>query len=165
MQLTPLSIGNPTGKYARTTFPGASFGATSFTGLEGEGNLFVVDNFSFIRGRHQFKVGGVIARQQMYMDVEAAHVGVWGFTQDRKFDAADPSSFPSSFSGNIGSGIANPVVWNPSVYAQDTWQLSGDVTLNLGAQFRTAVRLSPRTRLIEVRLAPEDLARSAPVEP
>ena len=39
-----------------------------------------------------------------------------------------------------------------------------DVTLNLGAQFRTAVRMSPRTRLIEVRLAPEDLARSAPVE-
>jgi thiamine pyrophosphate-dependent acetolactate synthase large subunit-like protein len=39
-----------------------------------------------------------------------------------------------------------------------------DVTLNLGAQFRTAARMSPRTRLIEVRLAPEDLARTAPVD-
>ena len=75
-------------------YPGASFGATSFTGLEGEGNLFVVDNFSFIRGRHQFKFGGVVARQQMYMDVEAAHVGIWSFTQDRKFDVNDPSSYP-----------------------------------------------------------------------
>lgn len=40
-----------------------------------------------------------------------------------------------------------------------------DVTLNLGAQFRTAVRVSPRTKLIEVRLAPDDLARGVtPVE-
>jgi outer membrane receptor protein involved in Fe transport len=129
------TTGNPTGKFARITYPGASFGATSFTGLEGEGNLFVVDNFSFIRGRHQFKVGGVIARQQMYMDVEAAHIGSWSFTQDRKFDANDPSSFPSSFGGNMGSGVANPVVWNPSVYAQDTWQVTGDLTLNLGARY------------------------------
>src|SRR5262245_7514828 len=61
--------GNPTGKYARSTFPGASFGATSFTGLEGEGNLFIVDNFSLVRGRHQLKAGGIVSRQQMYMDV------------------------------------------------------------------------------------------------
>ncbi len=129
------TAGNPTGKFARMTFPGASFGATSFTGLEGEGNLFVVDNFSFIRGRHQLKMGGVLARQQMYMDVEAAHIGIWSFTQDRAFDANDPASFPSSFSGNIGTGVANPVVWNPSAYVQDTWQARDDLTFNLGARY------------------------------
>jgi outer membrane receptor protein involved in Fe transport len=129
------TTGNPTGKFARSTFPGASFGATSFTGLEGEGNLFVVDNFSVIRGRHQLKMGGVIARQQMYMDVEAAHVGIWSFTQDRQFDPNDPSSFPSSFSGNIGSGLANPAIWNPSAYLQDTWQVKDDLTFNLGARY------------------------------
>ena len=129
------TVGNTTGKFARSTFPGASFGATSFTGLEGEGNLFVVDNFSFIRGRHQLKMGGVIARQQMYMDVEAAHVGSWGFTQDKKFDPNDPASFPSSFGGNIGSGLANPVVWNRSAYAQDTWQAKDNLTFNLGARY------------------------------
>jgi outer membrane receptor protein involved in Fe transport len=129
------TAGNPTGKFARKTFPGASFGATSFTGLEGEGNLFVVDNFSFIRGRHQLKTGGVLARQQMYMDVEAAHIGIWSFTQDRTFDSNDPASFPSSFSGNIGTGVANPVVWNPSAYVQDTWQARNDLTFNLGARY------------------------------
>src|SRR5581483_2886892 len=127
--------GNPTGKYAVINYPGASFGATSFTGLEGEGNLYVIDNFSLVRGRHQFKFGGVIARQQMYMDVEAAHVGIWSFTQDKKFDINDPSTYPSSFSGNIGSGQANPVAWNPSLYAQDTWQVRNDVTLNLGVRY------------------------------
>jgi hypothetical protein len=129
------TTGNPSGRFARITYPGASFGATSFTGLEGEGNLFLIDNFSFLRGRHQFKVGGVLARQQMYMDVEAAHVGIWSFTQDKAFDANDPSTFPSTFSGNIGSGIANPAVWNPSVYAQDTWELRNNVTLNLGVRY------------------------------
>ncbi len=129
------TAGNPTGKFARMTFPGASFGATSFTGLEGEGNLFVVDNFSFIHGRHQLKMGGVLARQQMYMDVEAAHIGIWSFTQDRTFDANDPASFPSSFSGNIGTGVANPVVWNRSAYVQDTWQARDDLTFNLGARY------------------------------
>jgi len=129
------TTGNPTGKYARISYPGVHFGATSFTGLEGEGNLFVIDNFSIIRGRHQFKFGGVVARQQMYMDVEAAHIGSWSFTQDKAFDINDPSSYPSSFSGNIGSGVANPAVWNPSAYAQDTWQMHNDVTLNLGVRY------------------------------
>ena len=31
------SVGNPTGKFARISYPGANFGGTSFTGLEGEG--------------------------------------------------------------------------------------------------------------------------------
>ncbi len=129
------TLGNPTGKYARMTYPGASFGSTSFTGLEGEGNLFLVDNFSFIRGRHQFKLGGVIARQQMYMDVEAAHIGIWGFNQDKKFDPNDPSTYPQTFSGNFGSGVANPAVWNPSAYVQDTWQATNDLTFNLGVRY------------------------------
>ena len=129
------TLGNPTGKYARVTYPGASFGSTSFTGLEGEGNLFLVDNFSFIRGRHQFKLGGVVARQQMYMDVEAAHIGIWGFNQDKRFDPNDASTYPQTFSGNFGSGVANPAVWNPSAYVQDTWQATNNLTFNLGIRY------------------------------
>jgi len=129
------TVGNPTGKFARISYPGANFGGTSFTGLEGEGNLFLIDNFSLVFRRHQFKFGGIIARQKMYMDVEAAHKGSFTFTLDRAFDINDPPSYPTSFSGNIGSGQANPSVWNPSVYIQDTWQLASNVTLNLGARY------------------------------
>ena len=46
-----LTTGNPTGKFASISYPGATFGATSFTGLEGEGSLFIVDNFSVIAGK------------------------------------------------------------------------------------------------------------------
>jgi len=129
------TTGNTTGKFARISYPGANFGGTSFTGLEGEGNLFLIDNFSLVAGRHQFKFGGIVARQQMYMDVEAAHKGSFTFTQDRAFDPNDPSSFPTSFSGNIGSGKATPSVWNPAVYIQDTWQVGSNLTLNLGARY------------------------------
>jgi hypothetical protein len=162
------SVGNPTGKFARISYPGANFGGTSFTGLEGESNLFLIDNFSLVAGRHQFKFGGIVARQQMYMDVEAAHKGAFTFTQDKAFDANDPSTYPTSFSGNIGSGQATPSVWNPSVYIQDTWQIGGNLTLNLGARYD--LDLTPTTvnpyvdpyndRLIARRGGPAPLAKS-----
>ena len=69
--------------------------------------------------------------------------------------------------GNVWS---KPFATRHPLFLQQTRQTmegypgEADVTLNLGAQFRTAARMSPRTRLIEVRLAPEDLARTAPVE-
>jgi outer membrane receptor protein involved in Fe transport len=129
------TVGNPTGKFASISYPGAHFGATSFTGLEGEGNLFFIDNFSWIAGRHQIKAGTQIAWQKMYMDVEASHKGRWTFNQDKLFDINDPSSYPTSFSGNIGSGKATPAAWSPSFYVQDTWQLSNQITLNLGLRY------------------------------
>jgi outer membrane receptor protein involved in Fe transport len=128
-------VGSSTGEWASLTYPGASFGATSFTGLEGEGNLFLIDNFSFTAGRHQFKLGAQFTRSKLYMDVEASHKGRWSFTADKVFNINDPTSYPSSFSGNIGSGEAYPHTWNPSFFLQDTWQVTNNVTFNLGVRY------------------------------
>ena len=130
-----LTTGNPTGKFASISYPGATFGATSFTGLEGESNLFIIDNFSWIAGSHQLKVGAQVTRMKMFMDVEASHKGRWTFTQDLAFDINNPASYPSTFSGNIGTGVAYPVAWNPSFYVQDTWQVTSNLTFNFGLRY------------------------------
>ncbi|MEI6668293.1 MAG: TonB-dependent receptor [Acidobacteriota bacterium] len=123
------------GKFASIAYPGANFGATTFTGLEGESNAYLIDNFSFLAGRHSFKAGGQLARQTMFMDVEAAHKGRWGFLTDRVFNINDPTSYPNSFSGNVATGKATLTAWNPSVYVQDTWQPTGRLTVNLGVRY------------------------------
>ena len=127
--------GGQTGVFSQRTYPGANFGPAGFTGLEGESNLFFIDNFSHVRGRHQLKIGGQISRQTMFMDVEASHKGRWGFTQDLVFDRADPRTWPDTFSGTIGSGLATLTAWNPGVFVQDTWQATSGLTLNLGLRY------------------------------
>jgi outer membrane receptor protein involved in Fe transport len=123
------------GKYASISYPGANFGATSFTGLEGESNAYIIDNFSFLAGHHSFKTGVQLSRQTMFMDVEASHKGRWGFLTDRAFNINDPASYPNSFSGNVATGEATLTAWNPSVYLQDTWQPTGNLTLNIGVRY------------------------------
>ncbi|HSL19992.1 MAG TPA: carboxypeptidase regulatory-like domain-containing protein [Vicinamibacterales bacterium] len=123
------------GRFAYRSYPGANFGATSFTGLEGESNAYIIDNFSFIMGHHSIKTGVQLSRLTMFMDVEASHKGRWGFLTDRVFNINDPASYPNSFSGNVATGKATLTAWNPSVYIQDTWQPTGNLTLNLGLRY------------------------------
>ena len=123
------------GRYASASYPGANFGATSFTGLEGESNGYIIDNFSFLAGHHSFKAGVQLSRQTMFMDVEASHKGRWGFLTDRVFNINDPASYPNSFSGNVATGKATLTAWNPSVFIQDTWQPTGNLTLNFGVRY------------------------------
>ena len=94
--------GGRNGTFASLNYPGANFGATGFTGLEGETNLTIINNFSFVRGRHQVKLGGQLSRLSMHMDVEAPHKGSFTFLTDRVFNSNDPLSYPASFSGGIG---------------------------------------------------------------
>ena len=106
-----------------------------------------------VRGRHQLKTGRRRSRASRCTWTSRPHnVGIWGFTQDKQFDPNDPSSFPSSFSGNIGSGLANPAIWNPSVYLQDTWQARDDLTFNLGARYDldlTPTSVNPLCRSVQ----------------
>jgi outer membrane receptor protein involved in Fe transport len=157
--------GGLNGRYSTVTYPGANFGATSFTGLEGESNAYIIDNFSFIAGKHQLKVGVQMSRQTMFMDVEAAHKGRWGFLTDRVFNPNDPATFPNSFSGNVATGKATLGAWSPSAYVQDTWQPIDSLTLNIGVRYdldRTPATVNPLIPAYNDRIV-KRLGGSAPL--
>ncbi len=123
------------GTFATRSYPGGNFGATAFTGLEGETILTFTDNFSFVWGNHQVKFGGQLARMSMHMDVEAPHKGRWSFPTDRAFNINDPVSYPDNFSGGIGETRGEYPAWNVSAFVQDTWQVTPNVTLNAGVRY------------------------------
>jgi hypothetical protein len=123
------------GRFATRSYPGGNFGATAFTGLEGETILSFTDNFSFVRGNHQVKFGGQLARMSMHMDVEAPHKGRWSFPTDRVFDINDPLSYPDNFSGGIGETRGEYPAWNVGFFLQDTWQVRPSVTINAGVRY------------------------------
>jgi hypothetical protein len=144
-----LITGNATGEYGlallkdtanlplttEKTYPGALFGSASTGGIEGESNFYVIDNFMFVKGKHQLKVGAQLARVTFYMDIDASQKGRWAFSTDKVFSLADPTSYPYSLSYAIGTATYSQPSWNPSVFAQDTWQITDALTLNFGVRY------------------------------
>jgi len=123
------------GLYAEKNYPGAAFGSSVTGGLEGETNLYFTDNFTFVKGRHQLKFGGQLARVTMFMDIDGSQKARWGFTSDRVFNINDPASYPTTLSLAIGTAKDIEGHLNGGVFLQDTWQLRDDLTLNLGLRY------------------------------
>jgi len=125
----------PPGTFSHQRYPTLRIGCPIFHGLEGEENLGLIDNFSFIRGRHQVKLGGQLIQNRMIVDIANFHDGYWRFAQDRVFDRNDPSTYPFRFIGNVGPGAWKSPIWNYNFFVQDTWQITDDLTLNLGLRY------------------------------
>ena len=125
----------PWGTFANQRWPTLRIGCPIFHGLEAEENLGFMDNYSFIRGHHQFKVGGQLIRNTLINDIANFHDGYWRFAQDLKFNLNDPNTYPYLWEGNVGLGTYSIPIWNYNLYAQDTWQVRDDLTLNLGLRY------------------------------
>jgi outer membrane receptor protein involved in Fe transport len=144
-----LITGNATGTYGlallqdtanlplttEKTYPGALFGSATTGGLEGESNFYVIENFMFVKGKHQFKFGAQLARVTFFMDIDASQKGRWAFSTDKVFNISDPISYPYSLSYAIGTATYSQPSWNPSFFAQDTWQVANALTLNIGVRY------------------------------
>ena len=119
----------------RKTYPGAHFGTGSLGGLEGETNLYFINNSSSIAGRHQLKIGAQVSRPKFFMDIDASQHGRWNFSTDRAFDKSDPTSYPFMYTLTLGIATDIESHWNGAAYFQDTWRVRDDLTLNLGVRW------------------------------
>jgi hypothetical protein len=97
--------------------------------------MVLADSLSMSRGRHQFKIGAQANQVRTTVDVTNYHDGLWSHPTDRRFNRADPSSYPDAFTGNVGPALAKTNLWNSYYYLQDTWQAIDGLTLNLGVRY------------------------------
>jgi outer membrane receptor protein involved in Fe transport len=128
-----LALGPP-GTFARRNYPGATFGC-GFTGLEAEEDLFISDTFSFLVGRHQLKIGATAAQVRTIIDSLNVRNGSWTFPTDLAFDINNPNSYPDRWSGGLSIPNYNKPAWGFGAFAQDSWNVRDDLTLNLGIRY------------------------------
>ncbi len=140
-----------TGLFTERTYPGASFGASTTGGLEGETNFYLNDSFTLVMGKHQLKVGGQLARVNFLMDIDASQKGRWGFPVDVVFNRADPNSHPDTFNAAIGTATHEEARWNYALYVQDTWTIRDDLTLNLGLRYDVDNTITVGNELVDAR--------------
>jgi outer membrane receptor protein involved in Fe transport len=154
-----------TGEFTERTHPGGSFGCSTTGGLEGETNMYFNDTFTIVKGRHQLKFGGQLARVSFFMDIDASQKGRWSFPTDRVFNINDPLSYPDQFNAAIGTATHSEPTWNQSFFVQDTWQVKPNLTLNLGLRYDLDNTILVGNDLVDERNARyvRDLGEPAPL--
>ena len=143
----------PTGQFTERSYPGAAFGASTTGGLEGETSLYLNNSLTRVMGKHQLKVGGQAARVTFLMDIDASQKGRWGFPVDLAYNIADPNSHPDTFNAAIGTATHEEAKWNYALYAQDTWQVADQFTLNLGLRYDIDNTITVGNGLVDARNA------------
>ncbi len=98
-----------------------------------------IDNLSWTRGRHAFKFGVNISHFPIYALYQQFHYGEYsnfapGLCTNSFFPQAD-GQCPSQFTIGLGPGAVNISANIYGGYAQDTWQLRRDITVNYGLRY------------------------------
>jgi outer membrane receptor protein involved in Fe transport len=108
--------------------------------------LQLVNNFSWIRGRHSFKFGGEARRDQYNQVGNQFARGQFTFTNNATRNLAMTGRTGDNFAdfllgetsqAEAAVSIANAEfrTWSMSLYADDTWRVSSRLTLNFGLRY------------------------------
>lgn len=118
-------------QYTRTFLgcPGGGFGRKA------TGEIQVLENLSWSRGRHDVKVGGYVSHGRSDGDYRFLRDGLYAFRGDAPFDAALPSTYPFIFTLFEGDTIWDYARWSWGAFAQDRWRVSSDLTINAGIRY------------------------------
>jgi hypothetical protein len=118
-------------------FPSFHWGSSS-NALNWTNRFEIKEDFSHVRGQHQFKFGGEYAQYISPEDV-TGNRGTWTFGQDQFFDGSaasiaslrSPTLFTSSFPHTERKMQNYWINW----YAQDEWKPLNNLTLNFGLRY------------------------------
>jgi hypothetical protein len=100
----------------------------------------VIDQVSYLRGKHAFKFGGEIRDDQVHQATFRAGRGRIRFAGDGVATGSSPlEDFLAGIPGNTtflaGDPTRNITQWLYAGYAQDDWRITPRVTLNLGFRY------------------------------
>ena len=118
-------------------FPSFHWGSGS-NSLNWTNRFEIKEDFSHVRGSHQFKFGGEYAQYISPEDV-TGNRGTWTFAQDQFFDGSaasiaslrTPTLFTASFPNTVRKMQNYWINW----YAQDEWKPWSNLTLNYGIRY------------------------------
>ncbi len=95
----------------------------------------IVDNFSFFLDKHQLKVGVDFSYLNARGFIYNYNPGYVIFNTDAPFNAADSATYPYLFIYTAGDPNFKYPTVNSGIYAQDSWRVLPNLTLNLGLRY------------------------------
>ena len=100
----------------------------------------VIDQLSYLRGKHAFKFGGELRKDQVHQATFRAGRGRIRFQGDGVAAGSSPlEDFLAGIPGNTtflaGDPTRNITQWLYAGYAQDDWRITPRVTMNLGFRY------------------------------
>ncbi len=126
MPLDSPTINRPSGNYGKAS--NQPQGRT-------EDRWEVVNNFSYTLGAHNMKFGLDYSRIRATSYFNNNTGGTFLFSTDRPFDANDLTTYPIQYTRNIG----DPNLFRPNdvigLFAQDSWRLRSNLTMNYGLRY------------------------------
>ncbi|HKP72997.1 MAG TPA: TonB-dependent receptor, partial [Pyrinomonadaceae bacterium] len=121
----------------RSNFGTLSFGRNNFSPRETTiRRAQVVDNVSYVFGRHNLKTGVDVNFDQTLNFFPGSFGGIYVFNSLADFAAGIPASFTQRFTGPGTTGpTTRPNTSDYAAFLQDDWRATPKLTLNLGARY------------------------------
>ena len=102
-----------------------------------EKRLQFVNNFSIRTSRHQWKFGGDVIHSWRFVTFFNNFAGTYTFAAGTPFpfNPNNPATFPFQYTQSFGTSGLNFTDTMGALFAQDDWEVTRGLTLNLGARW------------------------------
>ncbi|HMF59805.1 MAG TPA: TonB-dependent receptor, partial [Vicinamibacterales bacterium] len=145
-----FALQHPAGTWFERSYPGAQLGCPTSFGTIAEDQLQLVENLTWTHGRHDVKVGTQAFWTRSFGDFRNLRDGRYVFERDVPFDPADPGSYPFAFTRIEGETTWDAAGWSGGVFAQDSWRLADNLTVNLGIRYDVDGSISALNPLVRI---------------